>query len=335
MPATYTWYNGATPVQVGAATYAVTVSGTYTVMATNVNGCQTELSLPLEYVVHPRPGEQIISPPEATVLCEGDSKELVVSQTGSTPATGYIWFLDGVEVAVTTTNRYTTEVMIPGVYEYRVLPVATTGCPAIDTSVVKVVEVIAYPDKPEITIPGSPGASTLTVRRGTIDITLWVGNPQTEPSYLWYHNEIVQAPTSGGIHYALPPVDMHHSGTYHVEAYIAVSDGKKCAVLSDPFLLRVESHVDVPNVVTPNGDGFNDALIIENLDLYESAELRIVNRWGNEVYRSADYFRSQNEGMAFTGSGLQDGIYFYTLSLKNIDGMTVTQTGWITLKHGN
>src|SRR5690606_10668551 len=61
----------------------------------------------------------------------------------------------------------------------------------------------------------------------------------------------------------------------------------------------------VPNVFTPNGDGVNDTFEISGLEAFQSAQLRVFNRFGNEVYRSDDY---RNE---WTGAGLNEGTYFY------------------------
>jgi len=72
----------------------------------------------------------------------------------------------------------------------------------------------------------------------------------------------------------------------------------------------VAGALKVPNLFTPNGDGINDVFEIRGLDQYQSNELSIVNRWGNEVYHSTHY---QN---TWTGDGLNEGTYYYTLKVK-------------------
>lgn len=44
----------------------------------------------------------------------------------------------------------------------------------------------------------------------------------------------------------------------------------------------------VPNILTPNGDGRNDQLVIPGL-VGADWQLRVFNRWGREVYRSSSY----------------------------------------------
>ena len=68
--------------------------------------------------------------------------------------------------------------------------------------------------------------------------------------------------------------------------------------------------ISLPNIITPNGDGFNDILHIDYLDLYDVKILTIYNRWGTPVYQSDDY---QND---WDGGNVADGVYFYVLDLQ-------------------
>lgn len=73
--------------------------------------------------------------------------------------------------------------------------------------------------------------------------------------------------------------------------------------------------VTVPNVITPNGDGWNDIFMIDYLNQYDIRKLTIFNRWGTIVYQSDDY---QNN---WDGGNVADGVYFYVLELwkGNVD----------------
>jgi gliding motility-associated-like protein/uncharacterized repeat protein (TIGR01451 family) len=80
----------------------------------------------------------------------------------------------------------------------------------------------------------------------------------------------------------------------------------------------------IPNVITPNGDGKNDKLIIIGISRYPNSSLFIYNRWGNQVYQSKNY---QNE---WDGKNLNEGTYYYILKLNTPEGER-SYKGWIEL----
>lgn len=93
----------------------------------------------------------------------------------------------------------------------------------------------------------------------------------------------------------------------------------------------VETMVDVadfiiPNIITPNNDGNNDTFKIKGLENYPGTEVLIFNRWGNEVYRSANY---KND---WDGSQLNEGTYYYIINRKEKTGNATTFKGWLFLK---
>ena len=66
------------------------------------------------------------------------------------------------------------------------------------------------------------------------------------------------------------------------------------------------------NIITPNGDGKNDVLVIDNIQLYPGNSLTIFNRWGREVYKTTNYQNNWGQD-----AGLAAGNYFYLLTLPN------------------
>jgi gliding motility-associated-like protein len=63
--------------------------------------------------------------------------------------------------------------------------------------------------------------------------------------------------------------------------------------------------VILPNIVTPNGDEKNDTFIVD--ERLAESNLRIINRWGEQVFASPVYKNDWN------GDELPAGVYFYTL----------------------
>ncbi|MDB5269299.1 MAG: hypothetical protein JWP58_2339, partial [Hymenobacter sp.] len=66
------------------------------------------------------------------------------------------------------------------------------------------------------------------------------------------------------------------------------------------------------NVITPNRDGQNDVLVIDNVSLYPGNTFTIFNRWGREVYKTTNY--QNNWG---GDDSTPAGNYFYILTLPN------------------
>lgn len=74
-------------------------------------------------------------------------------------------------------------------------------------------------------------------------------------------------------------------------------------VLPDVFLI-------VPEGITPNNDGRNDFLRIENIEAYPENEVVIVNRWGQTVYRRANYTNLDPWDGTHNGNPLPQGAYY-------------------------
>src|SRR5690606_17644868 len=78
-------------------------------------------------------------------------------------------------------------------------------------------------------------------------------------------------------------------GTYSLRYRICeLSNSGNCEEATVRVVV-VPSALRIPNVFTPNGDGRNDRFEIEGTEGFDRIELTVVNRWGNEVYRSTDY----------------------------------------------
>ena len=100
---------------------------------------------------------------------------------------------------------------------------------------------------------------------------------------------------------------------------------------------NAEDGVEVFNVVTPNGDGDHDVLIIRNLDQFPDNELKIFNRWGVLVYdargygQNGEFFRGESNGRVTINQDKQlpVGTYFYVLTYKTDDGQTKKRSDYL------
>lgn len=82
---------------------------------------------------------------------------------------------------------------------------------------------------------------------------------------------------------------------------------------------------DIPNAITPNNDGFNDAL---DLTLLNVKNISIYSRWGIKVYDKDNYLNEWH-GQTNSGKILPDGVYFYVLEFTS----EASKTGWVLVKN--
>jgi gliding motility-associated-like protein len=84
----------------------------------------------------------------------------------------------------------------------------------------------------------------------------------------------------------------------------------------------------VPNTFTPNGDGFNDVLLVYGKDIAR-IDLNIFNRWGELVFVS----ETQSLGWdgTYKGELVPPGVYAYQLLVTYLDGSEELLKGTITL----
>lgn len=79
------------------------------------------------------------------------------------------------------------------------------------------------------------------------------------------------------------------------------------------------------NVVTPNGDGYNDFLAFVAKEDFVHLELKILNRWGDRLYESQNYKNT------WDGNSLSGGTYYYILRANRKSGESINLKGWILL----
>ena len=69
------------------------------------------------------------------------------------------------------------------------------------------------------------------------------------------------------------------------------------------------------NILTPNGDGKNDYLVIRNIDMYPNNEIKIFDISGRIMYSKKSYDNSWDG--TFSGSPLAKGTYYYIIDFGN------------------
>jgi gliding motility-associated-like protein len=72
----------------------------------------------------------------------------------------------------------------------------------------------------------------------------------------------------------------------------------------------------IPQVITPNNDGYNDRWVIRNIDIYPDAEMRVFNRWGKLVFRTRNLSADPWDGTS-DGKPVPTDSYHYILYLND------------------
>jgi gliding motility-associated-like protein len=100
----------------------------------------------------------------------------------------------------------------------------------------------------------------------------------------------------------------------------AVAKGSGHASWSNELDLNFAHELTVPNIFTPNGDGYNDTFVIPLLELYPDNQLTVYSRWGQQVFRAEGY----RNGWA--AESLSAGTYYYSLLLRRTGKLL---KGWV------
>ncbi len=80
----------------------------------------------------------------------------------------------------------------------------------------------------------------------------------------------------------------------------------------DTVFIKLLKAPVIPNTFTPNGDNINDYWIIEHLESYPEARIKVFNRDGQAVYESLGYNTSGWDGK-YKGKVLPFGTYYYII----------------------
>ncbi|MEL4307061.1 T9SS type B sorting domain-containing protein [Joostella sp. CR20] len=209
----------------------------------------------------------------------------------------YTWYRNNVALTETSATFATN---LSGTYE---LEVSAYGC-----SVRSEAFVINEFDDSVVTIDAP---ETIAIPEGDSKLVTASGGE----FYQWFdsENELISN---------APSVNLSEEGVYTLLA--SVGD---CQVVKEVKVTHVLSFV-VPNVITPNGDGFNDLWIIPNSYAYQKdITINIYEQSGVTVYSTNDYQNNWPESSSITYSGSRPPIYYYKIT----KGKETLKQGTITV----
>jgi gliding motility-associated-like protein len=99
---------------------------------------------------------------------------------------------------------------------------------------------------------------------------------------------------------------------------VIVTDANLCVESLDIEVTFTQGSgcIEIPMVITPNGDGKNDTWIIRNIDQYPEAELLIFNRWGRKIYQTKNISANPWDGK-YRGKFVGTDSYHYILYIND------------------
>ncbi len=299
----YAWSKDGAGISATGAQLSISSTGTYTVSATNAGGCAAAATNSIVITQLQKPVVAFIFDSYCT------NKPVTFTNQSTTANSGpvtYLWS-DGTNTSTNTSPVFTYTQ--PGTFNMK-LTVTPTGCPAMAESLTKAVAVEA----PNAAVRMAPiniaANSPLTLQARTFGST-YTWTPATGLS-----NANIAAPLA--------------SITAEQEYKISIGTASGCVTV-DTLLLRIftSAGIILPNVFSPNGDGVNDNLLPNLVDVRVFQYFRVFNRAGKKVFESND----PNKGWdgKVNGERQPSGTYMWSAAGLDKNGNIVHKEGSITL----
>ncbi len=306
---TYFWSTGAT-----TRTITVSTAGTYSVTVTKT-GCTASDTVNVSfYTIAP------VNLGRDTTVCLGQS---VTFDAGPCTGCTYLWIdlLTGLKVG--TGQTFTTGQA--GTYKVTVTNIGL--CQAMDT-----VQLSTFTS---VVVTNNPLAKSICSGNST-NIILTANIPNATFSWTASGSSSYVSGYSPGTGDTINQVLTNTNTVNETVIYFITPAIGNCPGITAPYIVTV-IHCEVPedclvfhNVITPNGDGFNDKWVIDCIENFPENNVIIFNIWGDEIIRFNNYDNVSHvwKGTRQDGRPLPDGTYYYILSIKNGG----TFTGWILLR---
>lgn len=306
----YSWTTNGGLIAAGANTATPTIlqPGTYTLVVTNPgNGC-TDQDIVVIDPDAPVAQLDVIQPP-----CEGDRGTIrIESIVGGKPPIRYSF--DGGST-FTTQNLFAN--LVPGTYS--VLAVDALGCSATASATIVAAEPLLITLQPEVYLDLGDSyqiTTVLNVPANTINQVRWT--PSTGLSCDDCLNPV-----------ATPPRSQRYK--------IQVVSTAGCRAESS-ILIIIDRRIDVyvPNVFSPDNDGFNDwfTIFANPKHVLNIKTLQVFDRWGSQVFQRDDFAPNIEQlgwDGAHRGSALNPAVFVWYAELELADGTTQIFKGDVTL----
>lgn len=120
------------------------------------------------------------------------------------------------------------------------------------------------------------------------------------------------------------------SGQYCYRIVAFERGNRRAESVSNHGCTGINPVIHVPNAFTPNGDGINERFYLQG-DFIESLELRVFNRWGEEIFVGQGYGPGQGWDGTRDGVAVQEGVYVFRYVAQLANGQTAEGSGSVSL----
>ncbi|MDB4588886.1 gliding motility-associated C-terminal domain-containing protein [Flavobacteriaceae bacterium] len=308
----FEWFEGTTLLgNEDTVTVSPTETTTYTASIT-YNLCNGGTATVTDtVVVEISPTPEPIAASDIVYQCPGDESILEVTVDADVAdSTTYYWTYDGVDVQSGPDNTY---VVPSGQFgDYLVTAIDEAGC--FGDTMITVTESIV----PEL----EEGTSFTKCMNEDVDLEVNVLNMDLlgdELEYTWYVDGVeVQ---SGSDDYYTHTAEQEN-GMITVVVTDIMSSCESATIIEVGYYMNANC-LDMPQGLSPNGDGLNDCLELDHLeDKEDIVKIEIFNRYGIKVFEMNDYMDQwcgQNASDGNDGSNdlLPVGTYFYVVQFAS------------------
>ena len=266
-------------------------AGAYTATVIDANGCQDSTEFE---IFEPDPIEVLIDVTDVTCtgMYDGEVNIFPIGGTGD-----ITW--EVLEQGIDLLNLY------EGVYN--ITAIDSTGC-IEDTAFTVAAEV----DTDMLINMLSSPVTCWNEQDGTATASVVGGFQPIE--YLWSDEDAQTTATATGL----------YEDTYSV----VVTDSLGCTLTRVVTVDPTIGCFFIAEAITPNGDGYNDDWIVGGLEFFPTSEVRVFNRWGQELFYSRGY-QERWDGR-YNNAPLPMADYYYVIDFA---GDLETITGTVTLKY--
>ncbi len=276
--------------------------GEYAMIVTDLKHCldtvEFEIIDPEELLITP-----LLDAPNCTGMFDGNLELLLSGGTGD-----YEFYVtpQGLDITEVSPNTYHIDNLGETVLTFELID--ANQCVLLDTLVVspEIITdmVLTRFSSPETCWNERDGTATIGVQGGHLPI-----------SYLWDDPNHQTTPTADGL-------------ASNLIYTVVVTDAIGCTLTDTVHVSPTVGCFLITNVLTPNGDGYNDTWVLGGLEYFPDCEVNVFNIWGQNVYSSKGYLTPWN-GL-YKGELLPVADYYYVIVYDHSKDPII---GTVTLKY--